>query len=327
MEAMMPAPEYVAARRVLLDALDALASHRDNLVLVGAQAVYFHTGAGELSVPPMTTDADLALNTDRLADQPEIAAALAAGGFSAGSNPGHWLGAGDIAIDIMVVPHQAGTAKKTAQGARIPPHANSVGRIAPGLEPAIIDNAVNIIASFEDDDPRTHQLRIANPAALMVAKAVKVAERELDAGRQAGRLRDKDALDMFRLLQATDTDNLAGGLHSHQREPRAARVSAEAVQFIAREGTNADGLLPPARCPRRLLRPHHRPSVRRPGQAARRSARVEANRTEPWPPRPPRGNAALSVAPRRPTQLHPPTLAVNRVVPAHIAEPHGNPTD
>jgi hypothetical protein len=39
-----PAYEYIEARRTLLDALDALESHRDSLVLIGAQAVYLHTG-------------------------------------------------------------------------------------------------------------------------------------------------------------------------------------------------------------------------------------------------------------------------------------------
>ncbi len=45
------APEYVAARRVLLDALTALDGHLDNLVLVGAQAVYHHSGSADLNVP------------------------------------------------------------------------------------------------------------------------------------------------------------------------------------------------------------------------------------------------------------------------------------
>ena len=62
-----PAYEYIEARRTLLDALDALQSHRDSHVLIGAQAVYLHTGSTGLSVPPMTTDADLAVNTDLLA--------------------------------------------------------------------------------------------------------------------------------------------------------------------------------------------------------------------------------------------------------------------
>jgi hypothetical protein len=74
-----PAPEYAAARRVLLDALTVLEPHLGNLVLVGSQAIYLHTGDGDLAVPPMTTDADLALNTIRLAEQPEIASALKRG--------------------------------------------------------------------------------------------------------------------------------------------------------------------------------------------------------------------------------------------------------
>ncbi len=41
------APEYVAARRVLLDALEALKDHLPSLPSwCGAQAVYHHTGGG-----------------------------------------------------------------------------------------------------------------------------------------------------------------------------------------------------------------------------------------------------------------------------------------
>jgi hypothetical protein len=92
---MSVAPEYVVARRVLLDALSALEDHRDNLVLVGAQAVYLHTGDADLNVPLLTTDADLAVNTRKLADVPEIGGALRAAGFRPGPNPGHWVNTGD----------------------------------------------------------------------------------------------------------------------------------------------------------------------------------------------------------------------------------------
>jgi hypothetical protein len=51
---MNPAPEYVLARRVLLDALQALGSQRDAVVLVGAQAIYLHVGEADLAVPVMT---------------------------------------------------------------------------------------------------------------------------------------------------------------------------------------------------------------------------------------------------------------------------------
>jgi hypothetical protein len=36
-------PITIVARRVLLDALDALEEHREGLVLVGAQAIYRYT--------------------------------------------------------------------------------------------------------------------------------------------------------------------------------------------------------------------------------------------------------------------------------------------
>ena len=57
---------YVIARQVLLDALEALGPHRDATILVGAQAIYLHTGDAELAVAEYTTDADLALDPDLL---------------------------------------------------------------------------------------------------------------------------------------------------------------------------------------------------------------------------------------------------------------------
>jgi hypothetical protein len=34
-------------------------------------------------------------------------------GFAPGANPGHWIGAGDVAVDLMVVPHQANGQDRT----------------------------------------------------------------------------------------------------------------------------------------------------------------------------------------------------------------------
>ena len=47
-------PYYVAARRVLLDALEDLAEHRDAIIVVGAQAVYLRTGAANVGVAEYT---------------------------------------------------------------------------------------------------------------------------------------------------------------------------------------------------------------------------------------------------------------------------------
>lgn len=94
------APEYVAARRVLLDALIALQGHTDNLILVGAQAVYHHTGDADLNVPIMTSDADLAIDVTDLAEVPEIGSLLRNAGFAPGDNPGHWVSLSQVAIEL-----------------------------------------------------------------------------------------------------------------------------------------------------------------------------------------------------------------------------------
>ena len=57
---------YALARRVLLDALDALGDQGDAVVLVGAQAIYLHTGDTDLAVAPFTTDGDVAINPENL---------------------------------------------------------------------------------------------------------------------------------------------------------------------------------------------------------------------------------------------------------------------
>ncbi len=54
-----PDPEYVLARKVLLDALEGLGEQRGAVVIVGAQAIYLHTGDAELAVAPYTTDGDV----------------------------------------------------------------------------------------------------------------------------------------------------------------------------------------------------------------------------------------------------------------------------
>jgi hypothetical protein len=62
----------VVARRVLLDALEALAAHRDALVVIGAQAIYLHTGGADVALAETTKDSDLAIDPRELLDDPRI---------------------------------------------------------------------------------------------------------------------------------------------------------------------------------------------------------------------------------------------------------------
>ena len=237
------APEYVAARRVLLDALTALQAHLPNLILVGAQAVYHHTGESDLNVPLMTTDADLAINTADLADVPEIGGLLRAAGFTPGPNPGHWVALSDVAVDLMVVPHQGGTTRVSARAARLAAHEKLTARIARGLEPALLDNTLVTITALEAKDPRSVNLHVAGPSALLTAKAIKIGERFDQADTRPDRLKEKDALDAFRLLQAVDTADLIRGFRSHQGDEHAAAVTAEAIDMLRTQGSTPQGRL------------------------------------------------------------------------------------
>ena len=80
-----PDPLYVRARTALLDAAEALAEQLDAVVLVGAQAVYIHTGDAEFAaVAPYTTDADFCVAPADLNDAPLLSELLMARGFSPG---------------------------------------------------------------------------------------------------------------------------------------------------------------------------------------------------------------------------------------------------
>ena len=235
------APEYVVARRVLLDALTALESHVTSLVLVGAQAVYLHTGDADLNVPLYTTDADLALDADLLSENPDIGKVLRTAGFVPEKNPGHWVDGRGVAVDLMVVPHQSGTSKASARAARLAPHDKDTARIARGLEPALIDHAVVTIAALESGDARAADVRVAGPAALLTAKAIKISERLDQADAQPDRVKEKDALDTFRVLQAVEVDVLVEGFRSHSAGDHAAVATAEAIDIYRAHAATSDG--------------------------------------------------------------------------------------
>lgn len=238
-------PEYVAARAVLLDALQALSDHLSAIVVVGAQAVYLHTGAGDFIEPPMTTDADLALDVGSLSSKPEITGALTNAGFRPGKNPGSWLGTGDVAVDVMVVPSQSGRTGKTARAARLPGHADTAARITPGLEPALIDHVSRTLTALDPGDRRRINVNVAGPAALLVAKAIKIEERLADAGTgMRRRVKEKDALDVLRLLQAVETADLVAGLRRHFAVDDAKAVTVRALTFLEQAGTAPTSDLP-----------------------------------------------------------------------------------
>lgn len=228
-----PDPLYVKARHALLDTLDALRPHLDAITLVGAQAIYIHTGDADLAVAEYTTDADLAVSPHDLADAPLLADLLTARGFTPREDPGGWLSSDGVYIDIMVAEALAGPGRR---GARLGPHGSRSARRAKGLEAALVDRDRHTIHALDPSDVRAETILVAGPAALLVAKSHKIAER---VGAQ-DRVRDKDALDLLRLLRATETGDLAQRLDRLTRSNDAADVAREARSNIASLFANRD---------------------------------------------------------------------------------------
>lgn len=197
-------PLYVAARGVLLDALDALGEQREALILAGAQAIYIHTGAADVAVAEFTSDADLVVVPDQLKAHPRLSDAMERAQFRSGPQPGSWLCERTVSgipttipVDLLVPEAVAGTGRRAA---RLGEHGDRTGRRVRGLEGALVDHSVMRLNALDADDRRECDIQVAGPSALLIAKLHKLADRSGE--RDARRLKDKDALDVLRLLRA-----------------------------------------------------------------------------------------------------------------------------
>jgi hypothetical protein len=237
---------YILARRVLLNALDALGEHRDAVVLVGAQAIYVRVGDGDLAeVAPFTTDGDLVLDPRRLKEIPPLERAMLESGFVQ-KDIGIWLAREqrsdnlfvDVTVDLLspdALSPGSGTRKASLVG-----HEAGAARKTPGLECALVDHDVVSLVALEASDPRSRNVRVAGPAALLVSKAKKIADR---VGTR--RLKDKDALDVLRLLRGTTTADVAARYQQLLDDGVSEALAREALsllktQFAERRAVGVD---------------------------------------------------------------------------------------
>jgi hypothetical protein len=236
---------YVLARRVLLDALDALGTHRDAIVLVGAQAIYLRVGEADLAVAPYTTDADLAIDPAVLTKMPPLEQALMNAGFFPKSKDsvGIWITKRatsqktnvEVPVDLLVpLSVSPGTGRRAA---RLPGHDSRAARIVKGLDGAIVDADVMRLTALESVDRRFFDVRVAGPAALLIAKVHKISERR-DTDRQS----DKDALDVLRILRGTKTEDLATHYRTLLVDSRAADAAKTAQILLESQFTTRAGV-------------------------------------------------------------------------------------
>lgn len=223
-----PDPEYVAARRILLDALEALGEHSGAVVVAGAQAIYLRAGAGILPVADLTTDADLALDPALLSPTPDLEAMLKAGGFEHVEHggvpePGSWeidttLRGAPVKIPLdLIVP--AGAADGGRRSAKLGPHGDRAARRSPGLEAALVDNQPMCITALDHEDTRSVEARVAGLPALLIAKSYKIHDR-VEAGIE-DRTYDKDASDVVRIMQSLPARPMAAALAALRANPAA----------------------------------------------------------------------------------------------------------
>ena len=170
----------VRSRSAMLDALQALAEHRDAVIVIGAQAVYLRTGSADVALAEATKDSDLAMDTRTLGEDPLVEVAMRAAGFMPDPvhrQPGTWINNMGIPVDLMVPEALAGPGGAQSRSARVPPHDRHAMRRARGLEAAVVDNTIERVQALDPADHRIFEARVAGPAALLVAKTHKIAER------------------------------------------------------------------------------------------------------------------------------------------------------
>lgn len=123
-------PIYAATRSALLDALDALAGQHRALILVGAQAIFLHTGEVDEAIATETKDADLAVDPHELSSDPLIEQAMTAAHFHldlTNPQPGSWINAAGYPVDLLLPDAVSGPRVKAA-----PAESHRTTRCPPG---------------------------------------------------------------------------------------------------------------------------------------------------------------------------------------------------
>lgn len=92
----------------------------------------------------------------------------------------------------------------------------------------MVDHAPMTIVALDGVDEREATINVAGPAALMVSKLHKLGERQVDPGR----LVDKDAHDLYRLLVAAETMELAARFDALAADELAGVVTRRALAYL-----------------------------------------------------------------------------------------------
>lgn len=241
---------------MLLDALEALSDHLDAIVVAGAQAVYLRTGEADVGVAAFTTDGDLALDASKLGPEPLLGEVLAYGfaqepevppDQGAGSEtpahramkPGVWkrtveVDGASIEVPIDLIVPEGVAPPGGSRGARLGPHGKQAARKARGLEATVVDHDPMVVRALQAGDDREIRCNLAGPTALLIAKAHKIQDRLEQRGRP-DRLVDKDASDVYRLMQTTSPERVNEVAAVLLADERVAEASRHGLRLLRQQ--------------------------------------------------------------------------------------------
>ena len=149
--------------------------------------------------------------------------------------PGIWIATthaagAEILIPVDLIVPDGAADKRGRRGARLGTHGTRAARRAVGLEAALVDHSLETIAALEAEDPRSIVAAVAGPAALFVAKLHKLHDRV--ASDRPGRLDDKDAADIVRLVMATSPTDVGETIRELSEHEVAGPPSLRALAYI-----------------------------------------------------------------------------------------------
>ena len=134
-----------------------------------------------------------------------------------------------IPIDLMVPTAIAPVGG--SRSAHLGVHGNRAARKATGLEAAVVDHDTMVIAALDPTDPRHVTVEVAGLAAMVAAKAHKIHDR-VETGRM-NRVSDKDAADMYRIMQTANMTDLRATLAALAIDAVAGPVTTQALDYVA----------------------------------------------------------------------------------------------
>ena len=173
-----------------------------------------------------------------------VAFCLAAGfGLRGGDSVGIWVtrretpSHRDVDVEVDMLVPEAVSPGSGRRAARLEGHEPHAARIARGLEGALFDADVMRVGAFDDSDVRGFDINVAGPAALLVSKLHKIADRA-----DSPRAKDKDAYDVLRLLRGTTAAEMAARVHRLRDEPLSRAVTVEALGLLGSLFGRAEGV-------------------------------------------------------------------------------------